>query len=340
MRGRPLQRRARIVGTDDPGYDPAVLSTRKTKSKLSKKQAARLQRKELQQKQRDQMQVADPLSRENLKKMAPRLGIPVLLIWIVALLVPGWIPLVLALLATLVLAGVVWWAVRFARKSGKVADIVRGADTAEARKEALAKLDSEFKDDDTAAIFAKAQLQMQDDPREALATLETIKLDKVMAPMADQARSQRAMIHLMLGETSDARALVDKIDLSQHKDARMRATMAAVIGEAWARSGQAKKAVELLETFDPDDAEYANLKPQLLRALAFAYSWSSKTKQMKQVLRKMKSVNVQLLMGFITKKKNPGGVNPRGVHPSLEKEAYKMVMASGAVPRKMQVRRM
>ena len=33
--------------------------------------------------------------------------------------------------------------------------------------------------------------------------------DPVMAPMADEARSQRAMIHLMLGDTSDARALVD-----------------------------------------------------------------------------------------------------------------------------------
>jgi hypothetical protein len=61
---------------------------------------------------------------------------------------------------------------------------------------------------------------------------------------------------------------------------------------------------------------------------------------MKHVLRKMKGINIQLLMGFITKKKNPNGVNPRGVHPLLEREAYSMVMKSGAVPRKMQVKRM
>jgi hypothetical protein len=45
-------------------------------------------------------------------------------------------------------------------------------------------------------------------------------------------------------------------------------------------------------------------------------------------------------MGFITKKKNPHGVPPRGVHPALEKEAYGMVMKSGAVQRKMQLKRM
>ena len=63
---------------------------------------------------------------------------------------------------------------RFARKSKAVAEIVRSADTAEARKEALDKLDSDFKEGDTAATFAKAQLQMQDEPRAALATLESV----------------------------------------------------------------------------------------------------------------------------------------------------------------------
>ena len=34
------------------------------------------------------------------------------------------------------------------------------------------------------------------------------------------------------------------------------------------------------------------------------------------------------------------GVSPRGVHPALEQEALKMVQRSGAVSRKMQIRRM
>jgi murein L,D-transpeptidase YcbB/YkuD len=147
------------------------------------------------------------------------------------------------------------------------------------------------------------------------------------------------MIHLMLGETDEARGLVDKIDMSRHKEAKTRAMMAAIVGEAWARTGQAKRAIELLETFDPNDAAYADLKPQLLRARAFAYAWANNTKPMKQALRSLSAMNPQFLSGFITKKKNPMGVSPRGVHPMLEKEAFEMLMKSGAVPRKMEFKR-
>jgi hypothetical protein len=216
---------------------------------------------------------------------------------------------------------------------------VRQVDSAEARKEAITELETKFKKDDAAAVFAKAQLEMQEDPRAALKTLESLKLEKLMAPMADEARAQRAMIHLILGETDEARGLVDKIDLSRHKEPKSRATMGAIVGEAWARTGQAKKAVELLETFDLNDALYADIKPQLLRARAFAYAWASNTKQMKGALRALSSINAQFLTGFITKKRNPMGVSPRGVHPALEKEAFEMLMRSGAVPRKMQMKR-
>ena len=281
----------------------------------------------------------DPLSAMSLKSMGLRLGIPVLIVWVIALALPGWIPKAVVGGLTVILAGLVLWALRFAKKSRAVAKIVQGADTPEARKEALEKLETGFKKDDTAAVFAKAQLQLQEDPREALRTLETIKLDKVLVPIADEARTQRAMIHLMLGETDEARSLADKVDMSKHKEAKTRATMAAVVGEAWARSGQAKKAVELLETFDLADEAYADLRPQLLRARAFAYAWANDTKQMKATLRRLSSMNPQFLMGFVTKKKNPMGVSPRGVHPMLEKEAYEMVMRSGFVPRRMEIKR-
>jgi hypothetical protein len=282
---------------------------------------------------------ADPLSPANLKSMGMRLGLPVLALWVGAFVLNGWIPKAVVGALTLALAGLALWAIRFAKRSRAVAQIVGGADTPEARKEALAKLETDFKKDDTAAIFAKAQLQMQEDPKEALKTLEQVNLQKVMAPVADEARIQRAMIHLLLGETEDARNLVDNVDLTRHKEAKTRATMAAIIGEAWARSGQAKKAVELLETFDVDDADYADLRPQLLRSRAFAYAWSSDTKQMRQTVRRLSQLNVQYLSGFITRKKHPMGVPPRGIHPMLEKEAFDIVSKSGAVPRQMQYKR-
>jgi len=280
---------------------------------------------------------ADPLSTANLKSIGMRLGIPLLVAWIIAFLIHGWIPKAVVGAITLGLAGLALWALRFAKRQRAVAEIVRDVDSPEARKQAIEKLETDFKKDDTAAVFAKAQLQMQEDPRQALATLETIKLDKVMAPIADEARVQRAMIHLLLGETDEARQLADGVDLSRHKEPKQRAMMASIVGEAWARSGQAKKAVEMLENFDPEDKDFADLRPQLLRSRAFAYAWASNSKQMKQTLQRLSKLNPQYLSGFITRKKVPGGVSPKGVHPMLEKEAYEMV--SRLVPRRMEVKR-
>jgi hypothetical protein len=282
----------------------------------------------------------DPFSPENRKQLAMRIGIPILLGWVVAVLIPGWIPKVVIGLVTALAVGLLVYVVRYTKKAKAVAAIVQGADqTKEGRKEALAKLDAGFKKDDTAAIFAKAQLQMQDDPRAALKTLETINLDKVLAAVADQSRAQRAMIHLILGETDEAKTLVEKIDLTRAKEARERATMTAIIAEAWARSGSAKRAVELLDKIDDKDAAYAEIQPQLLRSRAFAHAWTNETKQMKATLKRLAHLNAQYLMGFVTKKKNPMGVAPRGVHPLLEKEAFDMLMRSGAVPRRNEIRR-
>ena len=281
---------------------------------------------------------ADPFSPAQLKSMGLRIGIPTLIAWAIAFAIPGWIPKVVVGVLTLALAGVVVWALRYAQKSRTVAEILKTADTPEARKEAIAKLESEHKDA-TEAILARAQLELQDDPRKALSTLETVKLDRVMAPVADQVRGQRAMIHLLLGETDEARVLVDNIELSRHKEPKTTATLAAITAEAWARSGQAKRALETLETFDLADEVYADLKPQLLRSKAFAQAWTNNTKAMRGTLRQLAAVNIQYLTGFITNKKMPGGVAPKGVHPLLEKEALEMVMKSGVVQRRTDMRR-
>lgn len=311
----------------------------KPQQKLSKKEKAKAAREELLAATRNKELPADPLSALNLRSLGLRIGIPAVIVWVIAILLNGWWWKAGAGVLTVAVLGLLFWAMRFATKSRAVAQIVREAATPEARKEAIEKLETGFKKDDTAAVFAKAQLQLQEDPRAALATLETIKLDKVMAPMADEARAQRGMIHLMLGETDEARALVDAIDLGRHKEPKTRAMMASIIGEAWARTGQAKKAIETLDMFDLNDEVFKDLLPQMLRAKAFAYAWASNTKQMKAVLRQLQSLNVQYLTGFITKKKHPMGVPPRGVHPMLEKEAFDMMQRSGSVPRKMEFRR-
>jgi tetratricopeptide (TPR) repeat protein len=265
-----------------------------------------------------------------LKGLGLRVGLPLLGFWVVAIVVGRPWALAGMGVVTVAAAVLVAWAIRFAQKTRAVADIVKSADTPQARKEALSKLETDFKKGDTAAIFARAQLQLHEDPRVALQTLEQIDLAKVMAPIADEARAQRAMIHLMLGEAERARQLVDGIDLSRHQQAKTRATLVTVIGEAWARTGQGKKALDTLSVFDPEDPEYGDLKAQLYRALAFAYAAVNDAKGIRRVLRKMLDINPQLLGGFLVKK----------VHPLLEREAKEMLKRSGAVPKKMVVKRM
>ncbi len=281
-------------------------------------------------------EVPDPLGRAQLKSLGLRLGIPVAAVWLLGALIAGVsqssttkaISLSVPAVITLAAAGLVFWAVRQANRARGVANLLSKVETAEDRKAALAELDSKKKKD-TAAIFAKAQLEMQDDPRKALATLETIDLERVMAPVADEARAQRAMIHLMLGEVSLARQLADNIELKRHQDAKTRAMLASVVSEAWARSGQSKKAIDTLELFDPEDGEYEQLKAQLYRARAYAGAHASNNQMMRRALRKLLEQDVRLLGGFMMKK----------THPLLQKEAKKLLEQSGQVPRKMVVQR-
>jgi hypothetical protein len=212
------------------------------------------------------------------------------------------------------------------KKSEQLGAILKDADTEEGRKAALAKLGTDFKKGDTQAVLARAQLEMQEDPRKALATLEAVDLGKVMSPVAGQVRAMRAMLHLTLGEAQEARALADALDLGKQQDAKTRAMFATVASEAWARTGNAKKAVETLELFSPEDPEYAELKAQMWRARAFAYAGTQDMKGASRALKKLADMSPHLLGMFIGAKK---------IHPLLEREAKQIVMKAGVVPKRM-----
>lgn len=282
--------------------------------------------------------LADPLSPERIKSVLVRLGIPLLVIWFVGALIAGFsispairtVALGIPAALTLAAIGLMIWVVRQARKAQGVAGILsRAAETKESRQAALAELDAKYKNDDPTAVFARAQLLLQEDPRKALAALESINLSKVMASVADEARGQRAMIHLMLGEVAPARDLVDGIQLSRHQDARSRSMLAAVVAEAWARSGQAKRAVDTLSVINVDDPELQQLRPQIWRAQAYAFAHTEDMKGATRALRKLAGQDARLLGGFMAKK----------THPLLQREARKLLEQSGAVQRKMQVQR-
>ena len=270
----------------------------------------------------------------DLKKIYVRVGLVVAVVWVIALAMP-WGPIALragiAGALTAVGVGVLVWLDRYVKKTMKLGAILKGADTEEGRKSALEQIDAQFKKGDTQAVIAKAQLQMQDDPRAALTTLEAVKLDKELGPIAGQIRAMRAMIHLTLGETAEARALVDKLDLGKQQEPKTRVMFAAVAGEAWARTGQAKKAVDTLELFNPEAPDMTEMRAQLWRARAFAYAGVNDMKAVSRAVKKLAEINPHLLGMFVGQKK---------VHPLLEKEAKQVVMQMGIVPRKTVRQRM
>jgi hypothetical protein len=299
----------------------AASESDETPKKKKKKSAAEIQ------KELSEIGKAEDRPPVDLKKIYLRVGIVAAVIWVVALIIPSWIPKAGAGALSVVAVGAIFWLQRYVQKSQKLGALLKGADTEEGRKEALEKIDAQFKKGDTQAVIAKAQLQMQDDPRAALATLEAINLEKELGPIAGQVRAMRAMIHLTLGETAEARALADKLELGKQQDAKMRVTFATVAGEAWARSGQGKKAVDTLDLFNPEAPENAELKAQMWRARAFAYAAVNDMKGVSRSLKKLADINPHLLGMFLPPQKK--------VHPLLEREAKQMVSRLGIVQRKM-----
>jgi hypothetical protein len=298
------------------------------KAKKKKTQA------DLQRELRDLAKPAKERPPVDLKKIYWRVGLVLGVVWLVAIGArawTGWIGVAIAGVITAVVAGAGWWVLRMMKKNQALSAIMADAETDEGRKRAIEKLSSEYGKDDAQAAMAKANLEMQEDPRKALATLEGIDLAKQMAPVAGQIRATRAQIHLMLGEPGEARKLADQLDLGKQEDAKQRAMFATVAGEAWARTGNAKKAVETLELFNPEDDEFTELRAQMWRARAFAYAANSDGKGVTRALKKLADLNPHLLGMFVGQKK---------VHPLLEKEAKTIVMKMGVAPRKVVRQRM
>jgi len=278
----------------------------------------------------------DPLAPNLIRSMLLRIGLILLGIWLLAGLVYAvwpsgrYVPLAVAFALTVAAVVLLVWTLRRATSARNVATLLAGVQTPEDRKAAIEKLQSQGKKNDPASVFARAQLEAQEDPRLALATLESLDLAKLMGPVADEARGQRAMLHLGLGEVSLAKQLVDNIEIKRASDPRSRAMLGAICAEAWSRSGEPKRALDTLDVFDQKDEALAPLMPQLLRAYAFAYASTTRTKDLRRVLRRMIGIEPRLLGGFLSGK----------THPLLAKEAKRALEQSGAVPRRMQVQRM
>ncbi len=280
----------------------------------------------------------DPLGQGRLRRLLFTLGVLCLIVWGLGGLLAGfstsglWIGVGLGVPAvvTVGLVGVLGWVLLQARKARRVLGVLSGVKTAEDRQAAIEQLEAASRGGkDVAAVFAKAQLLLQEDPRAALATLETIRLDKVPAPVADETRGQRAMIHLLLGDVTAARDLADGIELKGQQEAGSRAMLGAVVAEAWARTGQSKKAIETLALFPAEAPDFAAVKTQLYRAQAFAFAYGNQLPAMRTALRRLMDEDARLLAGFLGKR----------THPLLQKEAKQLLERSGQMQRKMVIQR-
>ncbi len=108
----------------------------------------------------------DPLGAGQLRSLLTRLGLILLGVWILlgslaSFVSSPWnhILLGLAVVLTGVCVAVVVWTLRQAKTARGVASILSNVSTDEDRKAALAKLSTDFKKGDTAAVFARAQLE-------------------------------------------------------------------------------------------------------------------------------------------------------------------------------------
>lgn len=236
-------------------------------------------------------------------------------LWLTALVSGSKIVAGIMAVVTLAIAGGLVYVWRMAKKQKQVMDLLQSAGASpEARQRALAQLEAQGGGSkDVLNAIARAQLQAQDDPDKALATLEGIDLQKVPAAAADEVRTFRAQMYLYKNRVKEARELADAIKLANAANGQSRAMMTAVVAEAWARTGKAEAGLDLLADVKFDDPELAQLRVPLLVARVFAHFGAGKKERARKDMEALMKQDVNLLGRFAM----PG----QAVHFELQKLA-------------------
>jgi len=199
------------------------------------------------------------------------LGVVTAACWTFAISTGNTYVLIVVGVLTVVLIGVLLWALRTIRKHRSTASLLQGAAASpEARREALAKL-SEAKDANAPInVFARAQLLAADDPKAALKLLGTVELRNYAPAMQDDLSLLQTQLYLGLGRTADARKSADVMNLDNPQRKEIRPLAASIVAEAWARTGKPKEALALLDTIalPKKDAEQIALQIRIARIFA------------------------------------------------------------------------
>ncbi len=235
---------------------------------------------------------------------------------------------------TLVLIGVLIWALRTIKKHRSTMSLLQGAtQSPEARRDALAKL-SGGKDANTPThVFARAQLLAADDPQAALKLLSTIELKSYPPAMQDDVSLLQAQLYLSMGRTADARKAADLMNLDNPQRKEIRPLAASIVAEAWARTGKPKEALALIDTVEIPKKDGEQIALQLRVARVFAKFASNQRGAARTELSSLADDDVNHLGRFVAPQFR--------VHPELQKLARTVFEQHPSARRQMktQVRR-
>ncbi len=255
------------------------------------------------------------------------IAVVTLAIWAFAIQTGSTVLMIIVGVLTVALIGVLIWAFKTLRKQRGLVSLLQGATSSpEARRDALARL-SEGKDANAPInLFARAQLLAQDDPKAALEMLQGTELSKFPPAMQDDVALLKTQLYLGMGRTADASKAASSINLDNPERKEIRPMAAAIVAEAWARTGKPREALALLETIELPKKDGPAILIQIKVARVFAKFASNQRGPARQELTALASEDVNNLGRFLSPQFR--------VHPELQKLA-RSVLESQPGARKM-----
>ncbi len=242
------------------------------------------------------------------------------LVWAFAIQTGSLVLQIIVGVLTLVLIGVLIWAFRMLRKQRGLVSLLQGATSSpEARREALAKLDSGKDANDPVNLFARAQLLAQDDPKAAIQLLQPVELSKFPPAMQDDVALLKTQLYLNMGRTADASKSASSINLDNPQRKEIRPMAAAIVAEAWARTGKPKEALALIETVEIPKKDGEQILVQLKVARIFAKFASNQRGPARQEMSALAAEDINYLGRFLSPQFR--------VHPELQKLARQVLEA-------------
>ena len=248
------------------------------------------------------------------KKTLITIAVVTLAVWAFAIQTGSLVLMIIVGVLTALLIGVVTWALLQLRKQRGLIGLLRGAaDSPEARREALAKLDAQKDANTPVNVFARAQLLAADDPKAALKLLEATPIKNFHAGMQDDVSLLLAQLYLGVGRTQDARKAADTINVDNPERKEVRSMAAAIISEAWARTGKPKEALALLDTIELPKKDGAQIATQIKVVRVFAKFAANQRGPARTELQQLADEDVNNLGRFLMPQFR--------VHPELQKLA-------------------